>query len=221
MASKVNDFQHPDIENKRGIFGFGVSNNTYLDFMNLVVLAVSGIIIKMFFQENHTRSGNSGPAGTTIWGYGLTSISLVLMILMAIYLSDKEQGKPLESHDTDDNLFYSFITLFDSNVLPIILTLGIIIYIICLNFKYFKKINSNKLASSYSVYSLFSSLLIIIQIGMIIKYMYNLIDKKKLSEEKKNKDTTILKGLALIITTINYIFVMILHILLAFFSTDG
>ena len=180
----------------------------------------------MFFQENHTKSGNSGPAGTTIWGYGLTSISLVLMILMAIYLSNNnKKNKPLESNEMEDNLFYSFITLFDSNVLPIILTLGIIIYIICLNFKYFKKINSNKLASSYSVYSLFSSLLIIIQIGMIIKYMYNLIDKTLINEtkssENKNKDTTILKGLALIITTINYIFVMILHILLAFFSTDG
>ena len=40
------------------------------------------------------------------------------------------------------------------------------------------------------------------------------------NNEKRNKQS-ILKGLSLIVTTINFIFVLILHILLAFFSTDG
>ena len=75
--------------NRRGIFGFGFSMNSNLDLMNLVVLAVAGIIVKIFFEENYTKLGTSGPAATTIWGYGLTSISLVLMIFMAIYLTRK------------------------------------------------------------------------------------------------------------------------------------
>ena len=109
--------------------------------------------------------------------------------------------------------------------IPIFLTFCVLIYVIYINFVHFNRINKGAVSDSYYTYSFYSSLLIIIQMTLIIKYMYNLIDKTLINEtkssENKNKDTTILKGLALIITTINYIFVMLLHILLAFFSTDG
>ena len=202
--------------NRKGIFGFGFSTNENLDLMNLVVLAVSGIIVKIFFQENYTKLGTSGPAATTIWGYGLTGISLVLMVFMAIYLTKKTDNSFIEN----DNVLEFYISILSSNVLPILLTLGIIIYIISLNFIYFERINSNKVSSSYSTYSFFSSLLVIIQIGIIIKYMFNILYKVRTGIDNDNKDK-LLKGITLIITTINYIFILILHILLAFFSTDG
>ena len=49
----------------------------------------------------------------------------------------------------------------------------------------------------------------------------NGIETKTNESTDKKKDQAILKGVSLVITTFNYIFVMILHILLAFFSTDG
>ena len=210
---------------RKGIFGFGFSTNSNLDMMNLVVLAVSGIIVKMFFEENYTKLGNTGPASTTIWGYGLTAISLVLMIFMAIYLttkSTKDRGKLLlERGNEKMNMFEYYISILSSGAIPVIFTLGIIVYIIILNFMYFTRINSNKVSTSYPIYSFFSSLLIIIQIGIIIKYMYSILNgiqtKTNESTEKK-KDQAILKGLSLVVTTFNYIFVMILHILLAFFN---
>lgn len=210
--------------NRKGVFGFGFSTNENLDLMNLVVLAVSGIIVKIFFQENYTKLGTSGPAATTIWGYGLTAISLVLMVFMSIYLTRKKNNLFIEN----DNIFEFCFSILSSNILPIVLTLGIIIYIIVLNFIYFTRINSNKVSSSYLTYSLFSSLLVIIQIGIIIKYMFTLLTKVRtikntddnVNKTKENEEQ-ILKGVTLIVTTINYIFVLILHILLAFFSTDG
>ena len=120
-------------------------------------------------------------------------------------------------------LFY-YIKILSSGAIPVILTLGIVVYIIILNFMYFTRINSNKVSSSYPVYSFFSSLLVVIQIGIIIKYMYSIlngIQTKSNEDPKKQNEQSILKGLSLIVTTINYIFVLILHILLAFFSTDG
>ena len=212
----------------KGIFGFGFSANSNLDIMNLVVLAIAGIVVKIFFEENHTKLGTSGPASTTIWGYGLTAISLVLMIFMAIYLtstSTKQKEKLLlERGSKETSIFSYYISILSSGAIPVILTLGIVVYIIILNFMYFTRINSNKVSSSYSVYSFFSSLLVIIQIGIIIKYMYSILSgiqtKTNDTNEKQNKQS-ILKGLSLIVTTINYIFVLILHILLAFFSTDG
>jgi len=214
--------------NRKGIFGFGFSANSNLDMINLVVLAIAGIIVKIFFEENYTKLGRSGPASTTIWGYGLTAISLVLMIFMAIYLTTKkseQRGKLLlERGAKDKSIFSYYIEILSSGAIPVILTLGIVVYIISLNFMYFTRINSNKVSSSYSVYSFFSSLLVVIQIGIIIKYMYSIlngINTKRNEMPQKQNEQSILKGLSLIVITINYIFVLILHILLAFFSTDG
>ena len=213
---------------RKGIFGFGFSANSNLDMMNLVVLAIAGIIVKIFFEENYTKLGRSGPASTTIWGYGLTAISLVLMIFMAIYLTTKKSEQRgellLERGAKDKSIFSYYIEILSSGAIPVILTLGIVVYIISLNFIYFTRINSNKVSSSYPVYSFFSSLLVIIQIGIIIKYMYSIlsgINTKRNETPQKQNEQSILKGLSLIVITINYIFVLILHILLAFFSTDG
>lgn len=214
--------------NRKGIFGFGFSANSNLDLMNLVVLAIAGIVVKIFFEENYTKLGTSGPASTTIWGYGLTAISLVLMTFMAIYLtstSEKQNNKLLlERGYKEKSIFEYYISILSSGAIPIIMTLGIIVYIIILNFMFYTRINSNKVSSSYAVYSFFSSLLVIIQLGIIIKYMYSILNGIQTTtnntNEKRNKQS-ILKGLSLIVTTINYIFVLILHILLAFFSTDG
>ncbi len=219
------DGYHAMIDRK-GIFGFGFSINSNLDMMNLVVLAIAGIIIKIFFEENYTKLGTSGPASTTIWGYGLTSISLVLMIFMAIYLtrekSNKKEKLLLERGYKDNSIFSYYIQTLSSGIIPIILTLGVVIYIISLNFMYFTRINSNSVTSSYSVYSFFSSLLVVIQIGIIIKYMFSILNgiSTTRNDDYQNKES-LLKGLSLIVTTINFIFVLILHILLAFFSTDG
>ena len=203
---------------RKGIFGFGFSTNSNLDMMNLVVLAVSGIIVKMFFEENYTKLGNTGPASTTIWGYGLTAISLVLMIFMAIYLttkSTKDRGKLLlERGNEKMNMFEYYISILSSGAIPVIFTLGIIVYIIILNFMYFTRVNSNKVSTSYPIYSFFSSLLIIIQIGIIIKYMYSILNgiqtKTNESTEKKKEQAT-LKGLILVVTTFNYLFVTFLE----------
>ena len=206
---------------RKGIFGFGFSANSNLDLMNLVVLAVAGIIVKIFFEENHTKLGNSGPASTTIWGYGLTAIALFLMLFMAIYLSTNK--KILEDSGKNESIFMYYFKILSEGALPVLLTLGLIIYIIVLNYMYFSRINSNKVSNSYPIYSFFSSLLVIVQIGIIIKYMYSIL--KRINTKDNNPETkkqeAILKGLSLITITVNYIFVMIIHILLAFFSTDG
>jgi len=228
MTGPSRNEQYHAMVDRKGVFGFGFSTNSNLDMMNLVVLAVSGIIVKIFFEENYTKLGNTGPASTTIWGYGLTAISLVLMIFMAIYLTTKSSDDSnkllLERGKGDKSIFEYYISILSSDAIPVIFTLGIIVYIITLNFMYFTRINSNKVSTSYPIFSLFSSLLIIIQIGIIIKYMYSILNgiatKTNESTDKK-KDQAILKGVSLVITTFNYIFVMILHILLAFFSTDG
>lgn len=207
------------LKNREGIFGMGFSLNNNLDLMNLVVLACSGIIIKLFFQENYSKLGNVGPASTTIWGYGLTALALFLMIFMSIYLSKSTSKFRLEN---TENMFTYYLDLIMSNTLPIILLFGVIMYIIILNFLYYKRINSNLVSDSYHVYTFYISLLLILQISLIVKFMYNSLQKintnGKLDFDQQN---SLIKSASYIVVVINFIFVLMNHILLAFFSTDG
>lgn len=209
--------------NRQGIFGFGFSNNNHLDLLNLIVLACSGIIISIFFEEHaDLEFGNTGPASSRIWGYGLTAIALFLMLFMSFYLTKSD--KILESGKTGDSdgLLFMLAKVLLNDSLPILLVFSLLVYAIYQNHKYFNKINAEYVAPTYGTYQFYFSLLLIIQIGIIVKYMYNLLSKiDGVSNSMSDKQTTLLKSLSYILATINLIFLLILHIILVFFSTDG
>lgn len=193
---------------KEGIFGFGLSHNNNLDLLNIVVLACAGIVIKLFFQENYSKLGNIGPASSTIWGYGLTGVALSIMIFMGIYFSK----------NLFENKDHNFFTELFSNVSPIFFTLLVIVYTIYLNFEYFTRINSNKVTPDYHTYTFMSSILIIIQIVLISKYLFSY-----LSSNNVNKDdlpSALSKNATYVLSVVNFIFLLMIHISLAFFSTD-
>ena len=216
------------LANREGVFGFGLSNNNNLDLLNLVVLACAGIIIKIFFQANiDETAGHVGPASTTIWGYGITAFALFIMTFMSFYMSDRN-NKFIESENkkngtTEETSFFtSLIKIIMGDGIPIFLTFCVLIYVIYINFVHFNRINRGAVSDSYYTYSFYSSLLIIIQITLIIKYMYNslgLLNKTK--DNKDIKQTTMIKSASYILVLINLVFVMIQHILLSFYSTDG
>lgn len=219
-----------DVVKRKGVFGFGLSNNVYMNLLNLVVLAYSGIIIKIFFQENYTKLGNSGPASTTIWGFGLTALALFIMIFMSIGLSSENEKNKSHLYLEDDSALMTFIKIVMNNTLPVVFTFILVMYMIILNFIYYTRINSNKITDTYVTYSFFSSVLLIIQISVIVKYMFNLVYKKHTSKpnetiqpntNKIDKEINLIKSLSYILIFINFILVIIKHILLAFFSTDG
>jgi hypothetical protein len=200
------------MSNTQGIFGFGLSHNNHLDLLNIVVLACVGIIIKLFFSENYSRLGNIGPASSTIWGYGLTAIALSIMVFMGIYVSKKIFEKPLDGKKNN------FIELIFANVFPIVLTLFVIIYTIFLNFSYFTRINSDKVTRDYHTYSFMSSFLIIVQIILISTYLFNyLIDN---GDPNRKTKADLSKNITYILCVVNFIFLLMIHISLAFFSTD-
>mgnify|MGYP000904852004 CR=1 FL=1 len=212
---------------REGVFGFGLSNNNNLDLLNLVVLACAGIIIKIFFQANiDETAGHVGPASTTIWGYGITAFALFIMTFMSFYMSDRN-NKFIEKKNKDNGIseeksfFTSLITMIMGDGIPIFLTFCVLIYVIYINFVHFNRINRGAVSDSYYTYSFYSSLLIIIQITLIIKYMYNSLNFLNTKTNKDNKQTTMIKSASYILVLINLVFVMIQHIILKFYSTDG
>ena len=213
--------------NREGVFGFGLSNNNNLDLLNLVVLACAGIIIKIFFQANIDETdGHVGPASTTIWGYGITAFALFIMTFMSFYMSDRnnkfiEKTNKENGISEDNSFFSSLIKIIMGDGIPIFLTFCILIYVIYINFVHFNRINKGAVSDSYYTYSFYSSLLIIIQITLIIKYMYNSLNFLNTKSNKDTKQTTMIKSASYILVLINLVFVMIQHILLSFYSTDG
>ena len=201
------------MENTQGIFGYGLSHNDNLDLLNIVILACVGVIIKLFFSENYSRLGNMGPASSTIWGYGLTAIALSIMVFIGIYSSKK----PLFDNPVSSKA-NNLLEIMFGNVLPIILTLFVIIYTIYLNFSYYTRINSDKVTRDYHTYSFMSSFLIIVQIILISKYLYHyLLDSK---DSKDSSKAELAKNITYILCVVNFIFILMIHISLAFFSTD-
>ncbi len=215
------------LANREGVFGFGLSNNNNLDLLNLVVLACAGIIIKIFFQANiDETAGHVGPASTTIWGYGMTAFALFIMTFMSYYMSDQNnkfiEKKNKENGISEDNSFFtSLIKIIMGDGIPIFLTFCVLIYVIYINFVHFNRINKGAVSDSYYTYSFYSSLLIIIQITLIIKYMYNSLGVLNKTNNANEKQTTMIKSASYILVLINFVFVMIQHILLSFYSTDG
>lgn len=214
--------------NRRGVFGFGFSNNSHLDLLNLIVLACSGLIIAIFFRgKNDPTYGLTGPSASLIWGYGITAIALFLMLFMSFYLKNekndlKKSNQIFVDENKNEGLIYIISKLLLNNSLPILLTFFTLIYAIILNINYYTKINSGKIPDTYNTYEFFFIMLIVIQIGIIVKYMYTLLHQIDGSQDlNKDKQSNLLKCITYVISTINAIFLMILHILLVFFSTDG
>jgi hypothetical protein len=192
------------------IFGIGISSNNNLDLLNLIVLACAGIMIKIFFKENYSKLGNIGPATTTIWGYGLTGLALSIMIFVAISYTNRNDANELFGVGIN---FYSSLGM----VTPIVVTLLVIIYIIYLNIIFFTRINSNKVTPDYHTYSFMSSTLLLLQIVLISNYLL-----KTLKNTDASQDTTIelTKMLTYILSVVNIVFIVMIHISLVFFSTD-
>ena len=98
-------------------------------------------------------------------------------------------------------------------------------YIVILNFIFFKKINTNKVSGDYVTYNNFTMILILIQVLLVSKYMYELYDlnvgKTDINNDRTQKNLAIIKSILYILLSVSWIFIFIIHIILSVFSTDG
>ena len=188
----------------RGIFGFGLSHNKAMDLIIVIVVACIGIFIKFGLAEDTTRTGNAGPASSTIWAYGLTAIAVSIMVFMGIYQSQKMKFD-------DNNISIGTIV---QNTFPIVATLSIVIYTMYLNFSFFTRINSDLVTKEFRTYSILSSVFLLLQIFCIAGYLFNY------TTTSHTKTRQVLKSASYILCFINAIFLLMMHINLAFFSTD-
>lgn len=197
-----------------------ITTNTNLPFdtSTMLFLAIGGIIVKLFLSGGVTKDGSTGPASATIWGYGLTSMALIGLLLGVINLSSKET-MGLGVFDTLKKLF--------SSSFPVISTLVVLCWIIIINMTFMERINKGKIAPDFNQFSFFSTILIIFQIMVVFKYILGKMGKTLAPKDNpmavKIEQTlsTELSSVTLILTLLNLIFAGMMQVVAEFFSTDG
>lgn len=189
-------------------------NDDY-DYNNFVGFAVVGIIIKLFFGNSYTDDGSTGPASSTIWGYGLI-ITSVLMIIFLKSISDT--NTPNLNNITFD--FNSILVLIGKTfeylkyISPLLFMFLILVWIIVLNNRFFTSINKGIVSQEFFSYSFLSTLLVFLQLMVIYKWLFADEDDKK-GEKSKLATVTYL------FTVLNIVLTGMMQIVLEYFSTDG
>ena len=176
---------------------------------NFMAFTIVGVIIKLFFKNNITTDGSSGPASSSIWGYGLVSLAVFSVMFLSFSLASN-----MVNLNKD---IFGFIKQLLSDSLPSMLTLLVLIWLIVLNVTYFKRINQGKISSDYNQFSKISTVFLLIQLILLFTYMK---DQISLNPTVKAGSSSIFYILCAI-TFINCLFIGMMNIILRFFSTDG
>jgi hypothetical protein len=189
-----------------------ISDDYSYQIKGLFGIAVAGLIIKFFFPQKISISGDTGPANSTIWGYGFIILSTLGLLIISIALGTKSNMQ--ES-------IMDFTKKFLSSSMPIILLLGILIWIVSLNISYSKRINQGKVASVFNKFSTMTSILLTIQMLILVDYL-----NKKNSNGSVKKEEALLKAsqmasVSYLFGILSMTFVSMIQIILKYFSTDG
>jgi len=195
------------------------SNDTGYDINVLTGIAMSGLAIKLFFYQNTSQDGSNGPANSAIWGYGIVSIALLGMLYITFSLASKTDMQ---------NSSIEFIKTIFNTSFPVLFVLGLLIWLIVLNVSYQTRINKGQVSKDYYTFGFISTFLIMLQIIVILKYVRDKMGNKSIALNGDSPMSKVFNSISLqmasigyAIGTVNYFIVVILQIILEYFSTDG
>ena len=158
------------------------------------------ILRKLASQEQ--QSGENGFI-IAFTGNLITAAGILFLLLLSSLFSINNSGNTAST--------YTKIKAMIQGSMPSVLTFGVIIYIIILNSMFKENIIKGHVANEYFTYSSFSAFLILIQVGLLIKYITDI---------SNNKDSPV-GPVIYVFSIINIMIIGIMQIILQFFSTDG
>ena len=199
-----------------GKSAFGMFSNPRLELMTLLGISILGVIIKICFNTKTDNTGNSGAATATIWGYGITAISLLCIMFIQIGLLDK---KMMNSASVLSEV--GTIGAFLKEHLAIGLLIAVLAAIIILYFKFFKRINQGTIPMEFSNFSFLSSLLVSVQLGIFCQYIASTVFNREKQGNKNRVSSSALETIMYLLSVLNAIVFFIMYILLHFYTTDG
>lgn len=186
----------------------------------MLMFAIVGMCIKVFFGNNTSPDGTFGRANSTIWGYGIVAFSLITVMFVSFALFDKIARIEKKGAAGIIGFIKSFLTSSGPSMLSVILLL----WIVALNTFYYKSINKGQVASEYYQLSAGTSFLFIIQIITVFQYLKLYISVKTQTSDNPEEDAVTQSRIGMasyFIIAINLVVTAMMTIILQFFSTDG
>lgn len=182
----------------------------YVSFFASVAIITASILIIIIDFIKFDSSNNNQLLQTIIGGYIIIMSGLVLLLLPSTKLySSNHILKDPNGDSFLNQLKYTGGLIISS--MPLVLTFGVLLYITSLMFIFKNIIADGRVANEYYLYSKVSSILITAQLCYII---YHIITSFRNKISTSNITIYIL-------TTVNFIIIGIIHVILKFFSTDG
>ena len=198
----------------------GKFNHGYDYLINgMLIFAIMGMCIKVFFGNVTSTDGTYGRANATIWGYGLVSIAILVVMFINYAVHDKiarieKKGIPG---------IIDFLKSFLSSSLPSVFTVIILLWIVTINAFYYTRINQGAVAAEFYQLSAGTSMLFLVQIICIFQLIKLYIAIK--TGTSKDKDASVTQSRISIATyfivAINLVVTGMMTVILQFFSTDG
>lgn len=173
-----------------------------------------GVLLNIFLSSSPSQDGMTGHATSTIWGYGVIILALFALMTILFSLASKEKKAA-----TLDN--FSFLKLLITTSFPVLITIIISIWILTLNAVFYKKINEQKVAPEFYQFSIITTILIIGQLFTLFKPLLNTQTDAKGQSTTNNAGQNKMQYATYIFAVFNMIFIGIMNVILALFSTDG
>lgn len=194
-----------------------VSRSLGYDINNLVLFAFVGIIIKLFLGSSTSDDGSTGPASSAIWGYGVIAVSL-LGIMFITFAMASQMSKLSENS-------LGFVKSLLMHSLPPVLMLTVLVWLITINGEFYKRINQGEVAAEYNTYNNLSTFMVMIQLGVLYKY---LVDELLIGKGGPTNKTMLIEALRSRLASVTYLLTLgnmmvaaVMTIILKYFSTDG
>ena len=186
--------------------------NAKYDISIMMIFAVIGVIVKIFFAQPPSSDGSTGPANATIWGYGIIAMSLLCTLFIKYALSSREDmvGNISETGPL------MFIKGLLKEILPVTVVFGVLVWTVMLNSMFNVQINKGNVTPGYINLSWTSTFLILFQLMLVYRIVL-----LKVNGGDEDKWTRQLDALSYLLGTINFVMLIIMNISLVFFSTDG
>lgn len=196
------------------------TKNGYGYIINIMLIsALVGMCIKIFFGNSTSADGTFGRANSAIWGYSVVGLSILTIMFVSYAIHNKVSI--IEKKGASGII--DFIKGFLTSSGPAMLTIIILFWIVNLNVDYFSRINRGQVASEYYQLSAGTSFLFVFQIILLFQYLKSYIQLK--TGTSTDPDAAItqtrLSFATYFVTIINMVVVIMMTIILKFFSTDG
>ena len=173
----------------------------------IIFMAITGVIIKMI--QPTSSNINVGPASASLWSYGM-----IMMATLGIMFSSFAVISKMDTLKTNS---VSFVKSLFTQSVPSLLLIGLLTWLIVLNAQYFKNINQGEVATEYSMYSNVSFFLILLQLWIAYDYMQNSMKTSEVMDSYNRR----LLSVNYLLTITNSMVILIMNIILKYFSTDG